>query len=101
MKTPMIESKKHMEWIKHRACVATGLMNPESVDVHHVQFRSHGRNDYTAVPLRHDIHIGELHGKSTEFVEDRYSFDIKDALIATLIERIYELEEQPKKQKKS
>ena len=80
-----------MKWIKEQPCIATGLQGP-AVDAHHVVFKSYGRNDYSCVPLMHQIHLGELHGGSTEEVEKKYNFDMKDALISKLMQRIFELE---------
>lgn len=87
-KSPVLTSKRHMAWLHERPCIATGAAQ---VDAHHVQFRSHGQNDYTAVPLTHELHM-RGHSMGFDQVEIPYSIDLKDALIATLIERVYDLE---------
>ena len=81
-----LESKDHLAWIKEQPCVATGIIG---VDAHHHQKKSQIKNDYTAIPLLHEIHLGELHGVSDEFVEEKYAIDLKECLIAKLIERCY------------
>ena len=88
-------SEDHLRWIRQQPCVATGREHYQ-VDAHHHQKKSQIRNDYTAIPLLHEIHIGELHGKSDMFVEDKYRIDLKDALIAKLVERCWLLETELK-----
>lgn len=86
-----LRNEKHLKWIRKRPCIVTGQ---EGVDAHHIQRKSQGLNDYTAVPLNHELHVGKLHSElGWEKFEQEYNIDFKDALIATLIERIVELEE--------
>lgn len=81
-------SKSHLEFLKKEACICT---NRFGVDVHHVQRVARGRNDYLAVPVTHEIHLGEIHQKGDSFVENKYCIDFKDAVIAMLIKRIIQL----------
>lgn len=90
-KPPELLSRRYLDWIRSRPCVATGFIC--GVDAHHVLKKSQGKNDFAAIPLRHDVHI-EGHTSGWESVEEKYSFDVKDALIATLIERVWTLEEE-------
>lgn len=86
---PKLRSRAHLEFIKRMPCICTGAY---PVDAHHVQRKAQGINDYACIPLSHEVHLGELHQKGVKFVEDKYGVDLKDALIAKLIERIWELE---------
>lgn len=86
-KPPILKSLWHMDWIHGRKCVATGS---SSVDAHHVLRRSQGTNDYTCIPLNHQVHMA-LHSEGSK-AEGQYGFDEKEALIATLAERVWELE---------
>lgn len=87
-KTPVLISQAHMDWVRRRVCV---YRRSPGVDAHHVQFRSHGQNDYTAIPLSHDVHM-DGHSRGFDKIEAACGIDLKDALIATLVERVYELE---------
>lgn len=57
-KQPTFIDKKYLEWIRQQPCVVTG--NPCNNDAHHVIFKSQAKNDYSAIPLRHDEHM-KLH----------------------------------------
>jgi hypothetical protein len=87
-KIPVLSSPAHIDWIKRRACV---ISKQYGADAHHVQFRSHGLNDYTAIPLRHDLHM-RGHQAGFDKLEDEHGVSMKDALIATLVERVAFLE---------
>lgn len=89
-KAPSLLSRAHLEWIRDRKCVATGTRT--AIDAHHVLKKSQGKNDYATIPLNHKIHM-EGHSRGWEQVEYEYGFDVKDALIATLVERVWLLEE--------
>lgn len=80
---------KHLKWLREQVCVATGA---PGVDAHHVQLKSAIQNDYLTVPLRHDVHM-QLHQEGVAAVEQKHGIDIKDALIAKLVERIWLLEQ--------
>lgn len=69
------------------------------IDAHHVLRRSQGENDYLTVPLRHDIHM-RGHTEGFDQVEGEFAIDIKDAMIACLVERMQELEEELKRCKR-
>ena len=84
-------SKEHVAFLRRHECIFTA--KPQ-VDVHHVQRRSQGHNDYLALPIAHEIHLGEIHQKGDLFVEEKYSIDFKDAIIAKLIERLVTLEKK-------
>ena len=88
-KPVVLKSRKHIQWIKDRKCAASGQIG--QVDAHHVQLRSKGLNDYLTIPLRHDIHM-QGHQEGFDVIEGLHGFDIKDALIAALCERVWELE---------
>jgi hypothetical protein len=83
-----LKSKKHIEFIRDLPCIITGKPNP---DPHHVLRKSQGLNDYLTVPLCHELHH-ELHNIGVKSFSEKYNIDFKDALIAKLVERIYELE---------
>lgn len=83
-KEPILRSERHLEWVRSRPCVSTGRWG---VDAHHVLRRSHGVNDYTAIALTHEEHM-RLH------TEGEIGICEMTALIATLIERVIELERQ-------
>lgn len=80
---------KHLKWMREQNCIATGA---PGVDAHHVQLKSALQNDYLTVPLRHDVHM-KLHQEGVAAVELQHSIDIKDALIAKLVERLWLLEQ--------
>lgn len=86
-----IKAKRHLDWVRGKACVASGF--DIGCDAHHVLRKSQGLNDYAVVPLKHEIHM-DVHSKGAHFVELKYGIRMKDALIATLIERIWELENE-------
>ena len=87
-----LKSLAYLDFIRTQPCIATG--STEGIDAHHVLRKSQGQIDYLTVPLRHDIHIGELHGKGERFVENKYGVVIEEAMIAKMVERIWELELQ-------
>lgn len=86
-----IIDNKHLDWIRDRPCVVTKSTGRN--DAHHVQYKSDIQNDLLSVPLRHDIHM-RGHSEGWAKVESEFGVDIKDALIATLVERILFLEAQ-------
>lgn len=94
-RSPDMISAKHLAWVRQRPCLVSMLLGGDSafthVDAHHVVPRSRGTNDYTAIPLRHPLHM-EGHQIGWASFEKKHAVDIKDALIATLIERVWELE---------
>lgn len=87
-KAPVFVSVKHIEWIRRRACVIT---RQPGVDAHHVQFRSSGLNDYTAIPLQHEAHMLG-HASGFDKLESLHGISLERALIATLVERVAYLE---------
>lgn len=84
-----ILNPNHLAFIRNQPCLITGM--PMGNDAHHLQKKSQIRNDFTAVPLRHDVHM-EFHSIEWTNFEAKYAIDLKDALIAQLIERIMVLE---------
>ncbi len=88
-----LRNEKHLKWVRNQECIVTGTSGKGLVAAHHVQRKSHIVNDYAAVPLSHLEH-GELHSDSVEEYEQNQGIDFKDALIATLIERIIFLQER-------
>ena len=87
-KSRSMPNKQHIEWIKNRRCIVTKKVGP---DAHHVLRKSQGLNDYATLPLSHESHM-ELHSMGVQSFENKHGIDMKDALIATLIDRIVELE---------
>ena len=85
-------SKDHLAWVRRRLCVVSGFGDPVA---HHVLRKSQTENDYATIALTPAIH-GELHQMGVDSFERMYAVDSKDALIATLIDRVQELEEQAK-----
>ncbi len=90
-------SEAHLDWVREQPCVVTGRYG---VDAHHHQKKSQIRNDFTAIPLVHEIHVPELHSIGEQFVEDKYAVDLKDCLIAKLVERCWLLETENKELKR-
>lgn len=96
-----LQSKSHLAWVAEKSCIVSRSDGKiyygndfTKVDCHHVELRSRSggnTNDYTCVPMLHKLH-GEYHRTGHDTFENKYAFDMKDALIATLIERVVELE---------
>ena len=82
------KSKKHLDFIRGTECIINQQPYP---DAHHVHKKSQGLNDYLTVPLSHSLHM-ELHGMEVQSFEDKHRINLKDALIARLVERILLLE---------
>ena len=89
-KPPTFRNEKHLKWIRRLPCVVSGLSG-DTIDAHHVHLKSQGVNDYLTVPLDHELHM-ELHAHPVEDFQDHHLVDLKDALIAKLVERIIFLE---------
>lgn len=85
-----IKSKKHLNWIREQPCVISGLVG-ETIVAHHVHRKAQGINDYLTVPLDSTLH-DQLHGQGVEYFQGHHLVDLKDAMIAKLVERILELE---------
>lgn len=83
-------AKKHLAWIRKQQCVVSGVEG-DTIDAHHVQRKAQGVNDYLAVPLDHVLH-NQLHSQGVEYFQGFHRVDLKDALIAKLVERIIDLE---------
>lgn len=81
---------KHLKWIRKQPCVVNERYMADTV-AHHVQRKAQGVNDFMTVPLYHTLH-DELHTGGAETFEQKYGVDLKDALIAKLVERIMVLE---------
>lgn len=90
-----LKSQRHLEWISEQPCIVTEKVNSEyvKVDAHHVQLKSQGVNDYLTVPLEHTLHM-QLHRQGLDYFQGHHLVEVKDALIAKLVERIIELEGQ-------
>ena len=92
-------NKKHLDWVRGLRCFVSGQTQDgyEHIDAHHLQLKSQGQNDYTAVPLAHPLH-DYLHSgcesgdAGVAHFENKHGVDFKDALIATLVRRIMILE---------
>ena len=85
-------SEKHKEWVRNRMCPIFGGQKKEP---HHLQLKAQGLNDYTCVSLTTKQHKF-WHDFGNEDFEKEYGVVMRDVLIATLIERIIELEEGTK-----
>lgn len=82
-----LKSPSHLAFIRKQKCIVTGSCS----EPHHIQTKRRGVNDYLTVPLSHDSHM-RLHNMGMESFQYDCGIDLKDALIAKLIERIMELE---------
>lgn len=91
-KSHKIESKSYLDWIRAKPCIITGTIG---CDAHHVQRKSHGTNDFLAIPLSHAVHV-DLHNVGFFGFESKHGVDLKDAVIAKLVERVEFLEERLK-----
>lgn len=84
-----VKNKKHRDYIKQLPCKVTGT---EVIsDCHHVRRKSQIQNDYLTIPLCSTIH-NELHLLGIETFQNKHGIDLKDCLIATLVEKIMVLE---------
>ena len=83
-----LRSPEHLAFVHSRQCVATKAL---CEDAHHLNSKKLGRNDYLAIPLTHTMHM-RLHAQGPVRFEEDQRIDLKDAVIAVLIERIMELE---------
>ena len=77
------KNEQHLIWVKSLPCVVSG---DHGVDAHHLQLKSRGRSDLTCIPLTHALHM-ECHAIGQDTFETKYGVDLKDALIATLVEK--------------
>ena len=83
-----LRNEKHLKWIRSRFCYITGKPAEEA---HHEQKKSQGRNDFLTLPMTVEKH-NEYHTTPLAKFEVNNSVDVKDALIAQLVERILFLE---------
>lgn len=80
-----IIDEEYLEELRERECVET--KSNDRCDPHHVQKKSQIRNDYMAIPW-HPIRHREFHADEVRY-EEKNNFDLKDALIATLVESLF------------
>lgn len=81
-KSPVFESERYLQWVRSRPCIIT---KQYGVDAHHTLRKSQGKNDLSAVPLRHDLHM-EFHASDPVEFEEKYGICFKTAVISTLME---------------
>lgn len=87
-------NKKHLKWIRSRACVISSTEGDQIV-AHHHQRRSQTQNDYLTIPLSDELHQ-DLHTVGIQTFEETHSVNLDEALIAQLVERIIHLESELK-----
>lgn len=86
-KSPVMLSEKYLDWIRTQPCVITGM---EGVDAHHAIYKSQAKNDLSAVPLIHKLHM-ELHAHKygVEGFEKDHGICFKEIMLAKLMEYIH------------
>jgi hypothetical protein len=91
-KKPVMLSEAYLKWIRTQPCIITGV---EACDAHHVIFKSQAENDYSAVPLRHDLHMKlHSHKQGVEGFEEEYGICFKTAVAAKLMEYLHTQKKQ-------
>jgi len=95
-----MSSQWHTNWLAEQPCIINNTSKKllygtfTKIDVHHQERRRGGRkNDFTGLPMTHDMHM-EYHSIGHDSFERKYAVDMRDALIATLIERVHFLEDR-------